>query len=666
MNRIKVHNRKIAAFCTLGTFTCLILSLLEPPMGWVLVLCVCSFVITGYKAQKNSPPLKNSVLNLLAILCISIIIWLASDYGLLKSMINLLVVSCCLKILNLHHTGDYQMVASIQLFLIGCGLIFHQSLGYSIFYCCLIVMLFCALHAIKVRETNYKNYSKQTLLLVLQAVPIALVLFFVTPKLNPLWKMPVAKGSQTGLSEKMTPGDIANLAKSDELVFRAEFAGDLPKPQERYWRAIVLDEFDGKTWSISERAKNFPLPSEVQFQGKSLDYSVIAEPTSTNWLYSLDIPILIQGLSTQRIISTQQFQLQSRTPLHSKGLYVVKSFIEQPLNIYNGFENTSFYLQTPTTGNPKTVEYVLNNISPSMSTRQKIDQLNALFADDDFKYSLTPPLMQTNPIDQFLFDKKTGFCSHYASAMAYMLRIANVPARIVTGYQGGELQSNNVISVHQFDAHAWVEAWDKDLGWIRTDPTAIVAPNRVLAGLLSSLENRAEFRNESPFSLSLLQDYALLNNLRLLLAEIDHTWSQSILRYNQESQKSLLKKIFGDMSPRSFSYAIIGSFVVIGIFIALLFIPRQRENKKEEQKWLETVFSLLEKQGHRKENSETLQQFSQRISPSLNSTASKSLRYITKVYYQWHYSQKTHSEPFAAVKDKMKKQLSTLKAAIKK
>jgi transglutaminase-like putative cysteine protease len=597
-------------------------------------------------------------------MCIAILIWWAKDYGLLKTMINLLVVACCLKILNLHFTGDYQMVASIQLFLIGCGLIFHQNLAYSLFYCSLIIMLFCALHAIKIRETTYTLYTKQTLLLIAQAVPIAIILFFVTPKLTPLWKMPVAKSSQTGLSESMTPGDIASLAKSDELVFRAEFKGELPAPNERYWRAIVLDEFDGKTWSIAEKPKRYPLPSEVTFTGKALDYVVIAEPTSTNWLYSLDIPVIIQSLSTQGMSVNQQFQLQTKNPLHAKGLYVVKSFVEQALNIYKGYEDTARYLQIPNRGNNKTVNYVLNNISPSMSTREKLNRLNSVFADNDFTYSLSPPLMQQNPIDQFLFEDRIGFCSHYASALTYMLRLANVPARIVTGYQGGEVQSENVISVHQYDAHAWVEAWDDELGWIRSDPTAIVAPNRVLSGLLSSAQNREEFRSESPFSLTLLQDYTLFNDLRLLLAEIDHSWSQSVLRYSQESQRSLLKKIFGDMTERSFFYVLIGSFIIIGLFIAILFIPRNRIKRNAEQKWLLKLYKLLSRQGYTKQEHETLQQFYDRIASHLNQQTRKALQFVINQYYQWQYNTHDKQTNFSTVETKTKKQMQVVKQHI--
>jgi transglutaminase-like putative cysteine protease len=662
MQRIKVYNRKIASLTTLGTFAALIISLIEPLMGWVLVLCTCSFCITLYKSIKHSSPLKNSILNLLAILCISILIWLATDYGLLTTMINLLVVACCLKILNLHHTGDYQMVLSIQLFLVACGLIFHQSLLNSLFYALLVILIFCVLHAIKIKETSLIIYSKHTGILLLQAIPIAALLFFVTPKLSPLWQMPINKSTTTGLSEKMTPGDIANLAKSDELVFRAEFTGPLPSPQERYWRAIVLDEFDGKSWSISKTDSSFDGPKTIEYQGQSLDYIVIAQPTSTKWLYSLDIPILIRGLSTQTISTNQQFQLTGSGPLHTQGLYAIKSFIEQPLNIYKGYENLSQYLQIPRSGNPDTVDFVSQNINSSMTTQEKIDKLTSTFLSNDFSYTLSPPLMQSAPIDEFLFKNKAGFCSHYASALTYMLRLADVPARIVTGYQGGEVQSNNVISVHQFDAHAWVEAWDNDKGWLRIDPTAIVAPNRVLSGLLSMIQNRREFREQSPFSLTNLKEYAVFNQLRLLMAQIDHTWDQSILSYNQERQKSLLKRIFGNMKAESFTYALIGSFVIIGLFIGLLFLPKRNPKTSDEGKWINKLFQLFEKQKILRMDNETLQQFSQRINPQLTPLATNALGFIVKEYYEWKYTNLQQKTAFEILRVRLHKHVMVLKS----
>lgn len=664
MQRIKVYNRKIASFTTLATFAVLIISLVEPLMGWVLVLCGCSFCITLYKSIKQSSPLKNSILNLLAILCISILIWLATDYGLLKTMINLLVVACCLKILNLHYTGDYQMVVSIQLFLVACGLIFHQSLLNSLFYALLVILMFCVLHAIKIKETTLNIYSKHTVVLLLQAIPIAALLFFVTPKLSPLWQMPINKSNTTGLAEKMTPGDIANLAKSDELVFRAEFTGALPPPQQRYWRAIVLDEFDGKSWSISKTDTSFDGPKTIEFQGQSLDYVVIAQPTSTKWLYSLDIPILIRGLSTQTISTNQQFQLTASTPLYNQGLYAVKSFIEQPLNIYKGYENLSQYLQTPAIGNPETVDFVIQRVNSSMTTQEKIDKLTSIFLNNNFSYTLSPPLMQSAPIDEFLFKNKAGFCSHYASALTYMLRLADVPARIVTGYQGGEVQSGNVISVHQFDAHAWVEAWDKEKGWMRIDPTAIVAPNRVLSGLLSMIQNRREFRQQSPFSLTNLKEYAVFNQLRLLMAKIDHTWDQSILSYNQEKQKSLLKKLFGNMKAETFSYALIGSFIVIGLFIILLFLPKRKAKKSDEIIWINTLFKLFEKQKILRVENETLQQFSQRINSQLTPQATSALNVIVAEYYEWKYTQIQQKTAFELLRVRLHKHIMTIQSQL--
>jgi len=554
------------------------------------------------------------------------------------------------------------VVASIQLFLVSCGLIFHQSLLNSLFYAFLVILIFCVLHAIKIKQTELKTYSKHTLILILQAVPIAALLFFVTPKLSPLWQMPVNQSNKTGLSEKMTPGDIAHLAKSDELVFRAEFTGLMPSPQQRYWRAIVLDEFDGKSWSISNTNNSFDGPQTIEFQGPALDYVVIAQPTSTQWLYSLDIPILIQGLSMQTISTTQQFQLTGRTPLYTQGLYTVKSFIEQPLNIYKGYENLSQYLQIPSSGNPETVEFVAENITTSMTTQDKIDRLTSTFSHRDFSYTLSPPLMQSAPIDEFLFEKKAGFCSHYASALTYMLRLANVPARIVTGYQGGEVQSGNVISVHQFDAHAWVEAWDNHKGWMRIDPTAIVAPNRVLSGLLSMVQNRQEFRKQSPFSLTNLKEYVVFNQLRLFIANIDHTWDQSILSYNQERQKSLFKKIFGNMKAVNFSYALIGSFVSIGLFISLLFIPKRKAKESDEMKWINKLFQLFEKQNIPRIENETLQQFSQRIQPQLKPPATNAMAFIVKEYYEWKYTSLRQQTPFKILKNRLYKHIVTLQS----
>jgi len=643
---------KLTPLAIVFAFACVFFSVQSSLMGWVLVLCACCFCIALYKALVGTQRrIENRTLNLLSIFCIAILLWYAGDFGLLRTMINLMMVACCLKLINLHRKADYQIVSMTLLFLIACGMIFHQDLTATLFFSIIILLIFAALNALEQPKSSINKNIKDATVLVLQALPVTLLLFIVTPKLSPLWQMPAAKSTQTGLSETVTPGDIAELAKSTDLVFRAEFSGPLPSPDERYWRSIVLDYFDGKSWSIAKQnydSYNWQAPSDNS--NKKYEYVVIAEPTSTRWLYSLDIPEVRQDIGIQNIRFNQRYQLSLDNPLYKQGLYVLNSYPALALTLFSQIQDIERYLQVPENTNPRTQDYIKTITNDNMSVDSKIQAIAAHFANHPFKYTLAPPLMPTDPVDTFLFDQQLGFCSHYASAFTYMLRLAGIPARIVTGYQGGEQQSQSLISIYQYDAHAWVEAWQPDKGWVRYDPTAIVAPNRVISGLIDSLTNGQEFRQEASFAFLLFKDFPLLNEIRLILAEIDHSWSESILGFNQDTQKSLLKDMFGNLDATNMSYVLLGSFILIAIFIGTILLIKSHQPRSEWQKLNQHFNQKLSKRGFVKNTGETLADFISRVKPNLDEHSADTLDQYQRAYYVYQYQSHQNPEALQQIK----------------
>lgn len=553
--------------------------------------------------------------------------------------------------INLHRKSDYQAVSVTLLFLVACGLIFHQEIQYTILYCGIVAILFIIVNSTEFSNQQQNLNVSHSLSILMQSIPIAVILFIATPKLPPLWQVPKGEGNETGLSESITPGDIADLAQSDDLVFRAEFTDKVPRNDERYWRAIVLDVFDGTTWSISAQDENnfnwYNTTLNDYEQERTFEYVVIAEPNTNKWLYSIDVPRVTDSSANTSLNFNSLYQLRASSPLYTQTVYTLTSYPDLPLRIFNENQRIRSYLQVPNDGNPRTREFIKASISTDMSFEQKLAKLQQVFLEQDFAYTLQPPVMPNDPVDIFLFDAQTGFCSHYASSFAYMLRLAGVPSRLVTGYQGGEEQINKVISVHQFDAHAWVEAYHPEQGWLRFDPTALVAPDRISDGLRESLENQDEFLSQSPFSLAKLQDLPLLGPLRTMLASIDYKWSQGVLGFDQDSQRSMLKQLFGEISARVMSFALALAFIGIAIFLGLIFVLKSRIPKTDIEKINRRFLRKIKRKGFEKQCNETISQIVQRIikEPSqYRHINEQALRRFHEVYLQAMYVEQAPSD----------------------
>jgi len=623
----------------LAVFVVILGTLNHVLMSWIWVLSACAVVIALLRVTKKLPGIKNITLNLLAIFCMLLLVYLASDFGLMATMVNLLVVAGCLKLINMQSSNDYYVMLSIQVLLIACGLVYHQSLMYSVCYFLIIVMLLVSAFIVNRGSLALIACYKQSIKMIIQTVPIAIALFVVAPRLPPFWQTVVDKSAQTGLSETLSPGDIANLAKTDDLVFRAEFSGSVPPPQQRYWRSIILDYFDGKTWSINSEGTNNISPEMKPLSGDSYQYLVMAEPNHTKWLYSLDTPVLQDTISGAPLQINWQYQLFKPDISTQPSLYIVRSYYNALLDQFDGANDSEKYLQVPEDSNPKTRKWLSQNISHSMSFSTKLETLNSYFTTQNFRYTLRPPLMPSNAIDAFLFDYQQGFCSHYASALTYMLRLANIPARMVAGYQGGELESEKILSVRQYDAHAWVEAYHPEKGWLRLDPTALIAPNRALSGLMSSLSaHESEYFNQQEKGIFHSQ---LFDEIRQTLAIIDFNWNTLVLGFSQDSQVSLIEKIFGELNQKTITTFLILSIVCISLFLAVVFLPYKKWFSFNRPNALQNVLRKLQQMGFVRKTQEPLQVFYSRIEPQLSAELRHMLTQFIALYYEVHYKHAT-------------------------
>jgi transglutaminase-like putative cysteine protease len=367
-----------------------------------------------------------------------------------------------------------------------------------------------------------------------QALPIALILWLFFPRLDsPFWRMPADKSvAETGLSDSMSPGDIIKLALSDEVAFRVRFEGPVPPAAELYWRGPVLHDFDGREWRRTGSGSAQP-PVLVGI-GAAYRYVLSLEPSRHNWIFALDWPDrwdLAAGSLTGDYMLVQSAPLSR--PIDVTAVSHTRVRTGEPLP--DAVRRRD--LRLPPARNPRTLALAreLRRAHPD-----ELDYARAvldLFRREEFFYTLEPPPLGADSVDEFLFDTRRGFCGHYASAFAVLMRAAGIPARVVTGYQGGLYNRYGGYRIlHQSDAHAWNEIWIDGTGWVRFDPTSAIVPARVdhsIAEALAAGESAA----------GRWRPFAWLADVRLGLDALGQLWRQRILQFNQLSQLQLLASL---------------------------------------------------------------------------------------------------------------------------
>lgn len=370
-------------------------------------------------------------------------------------------------------------------------------------------------------------------LMILQALPFLLVLYLLFPRVSgPLWGLPQdAGGGKTGLSDQMSPGTIAELAMSSDIAFRARFDGPLPSPGKLYWRGPVMEDYDGVTW---RRPPLFGAAPTVAPLSPPVTYDVTLEPHDQRWLLALDAPTAVPADAAL----TPSLSVVSRSPVVQRQRYTVTSVPDYRFNVQESASALRRNSALPSGRNPRTVALAQEWRRSGDKPEQLVQRALAFFRERGFTYTLHPDRLGQNPMDDFLFLTHRGFCEHYASAFVVLMRAAGVPARVVGGYLGGELNPlDGYLVVRQSDAHAWAEVWLADRGWVRVDPTAVVSPARLESGLAASVPV-----NESLPAL-MAPDARWLRDLRYRWEAANNAWNQWVLGYNPQLQRELLTRL---------------------------------------------------------------------------------------------------------------------------
>ncbi|GGM12457.1 transglutaminaseTgpA domain-containing protein [Deinococcus aerophilus] len=366
------------------------------------------------------------------------------------------------------------------------------------------------------------------------AVPLALALFVLFPRPeSPLWRLPVSAGAVTGLSSVIRAGDYSDLAQSRAVAFRADFAGAVPAPAERYWRGPVYEAYAGEAWTqgfLGSAVPSVGVPSiEVQADGPNWSYTLTLEPSNMPWLLALDTPVSLPP----DVLLTTAFQAVSSRPVTSRRRVALESRSAQ-LGVREDPRRLNFNLALPPGESPRAA--ALGQSWQTLPPQGRIDAALTLLGTGGFSYTLSPPLLPAhNRVDAFLFGTRQGFCEHYAQAFTFLMRAAGLPARIVGGYLGGEENPDGgYLIVRQQDAHAWAEVWLPGQGWVRVDPTAVVAPARVSAGLTTALSRPQAAAAPTPTP---------LNRWSLRLDALQNRWNAVVVGYDGAQQRALLGRV---------------------------------------------------------------------------------------------------------------------------
>ncbi len=538
----------------------------------------------------------------------------------LDAGVVLLIAAFMLKLVEMRTRRDALVLILLGFFAVVTAYLFDDSLLAALFSLLPVTALLAALIGLQQSAFAMRPWPTVRLAggLLLQALPLMLLLFVFFPRLGPLWSLPLPSDQGvTGLSDSMAPGDIAELSRSTELAFRASFDGAVPPRNQLYWRALTLERFDGRRWSQSAEGQSATPPSWEK-RGEPLSYSIIMQPSARSWLFSLDVATT--DLAQTRLMG--DFRLQRRQPVEQTLLYRVTSWpqaLREPEALGGGWRHA---LQLPEQGDPRSRAWALELKRQYPEPQALVQALLRHFNREPYAYTLRPPPVGADSIDEFLFRTRSGFCAHYAGAMTFVLRAAGIPARVVAGYQGGELgAAGNYLQVRQFDAHAWVEYWRPGQGWVSVDPTFQVAPERIEQGLEQALAGEQSFLEGSPLSLLRYRNISWLNQLRLGWDNLNYGWQRWVLSYQGEQQIQLFQHWFGRLDARDLVLALVGGGgLLLGPLALLLFKPWRRE-RDLQQRLYRHFERLLLRHGLRRAAGEGARAFAERAAQALPAQA---------------------------------------------
>lgn len=501
--------------------------------------------------------------------------------------VALLVLFLGLKLMEMRARRDLFVVIFLCCFLLLTGYFHSQGILMGAATMVAVLTLVASMLTMQFRqeEIPVRRRLRYAGVLLLQAVPVAAALFVLFPRPSgPLWGLPDdAFGGRTGLSDSMSPGEIANLSESEEVVMRVRFEGEAPPVASMYWRGPAFGDFDGRVWRPSRYGAAAPPQPEVRFDDDRrgpLRYSATLEPSAGRWVLALETATRVPVLGAQRIMVTPTFELVAGSALADRVRFEGEARLDAQIGRNETPASLRNWLELPPGFNPLTLAMAARWRADGLASSEAlVERAMDWLRRDRFTYTHTPALLGRHSVDEFLFETKAGFCEHFSSAFVFLMRALGVPARVVTGYQGAERNEvDDYWIVRQSHAHAWAEVWTAGRGWIRVDPTSAVDPERIQRGNPSSRAGRET-------AAGAFAGQAWLRGWLLQVDSLTHAWNQWVLSYDTGRQRSLLGRFGLDITDwREAAGALAG---VLGLLLAIVALatlrPRMPRDPVERQ-----------------------------------------------------------------------------------
>ncbi len=606
--------------------------------SWTIAFCLAALLIRFVAGWQRRPLPSRPLLFTFAAVAITGVLF---SYGSLfgrDSGVTLLLAMTVLKLLEMRSRRDITVAVVLCYFLAITNFFYNQTMFtalYSIGAAWLITGTMVSLEH-RAEPARFQQLLRTSGILLAQAVPVMLILFVLFPRVEgPLWGLPrIQNSGRTGLSDQMSPGSLSRLSLSDQIAFRANFDGPPPDTKKLYWRGPVLWDYDGRTWSAGQRITLTSL--RYDSLGPSLRYDVTLEPHDQRWMFMIDLPSRLPDKS----VLTRDYQVMSFRPIRQRLRYSAES---NPLYragteaLPNELDRA---LALPPDAAPRTRGMVRQWHAEGLSPLDIAKRALNLYREQPFIYTLEPPPLERDPVDQFLFETRRGFCEHFASSFAVMMRAAGVPTRVVTGYLGGEINPvDGYLVVRQSEAHAWNEIWTPDEGWVRVDPTAVVSPLRIERGLFNALPDT------DPQPLLRRTQLEWLIGMRHQWDAVTNAWNQWVLGYSQERQNRFLSSFgFSNVGWQDMIITLmVATGVIIGIFAVGMFLRLRSKTTDAVQKLWLRYCKVMATRGIVRRASEGPSDFTQRVADRFPALRERVVR-IGELYIDLRYGHKTDTK----------------------
>lgn len=543
-------------------------------------------------------------LPLLALLVLAVVARYGNVFGLVPGT-ALAAGLLVLKLLETETPRDARVGMGFACFTLMAALLFDQSLVATLAVALGLLPPLAALRSLepgrRAPAALWREWLPGMRLLAV-ALPLAVLAFLLVPRLSsPLWGAPNVDQQRSGLADSMTPAGFTQLLVDDSPALRVSFDGPPPPPGLRYFRAYVMSHYDGASWTYRDVANQPPAPIEA---AGGIRYRISLEPTRQRVLPTLDMPLAAPpgaSLRRDRVVIADK-------PVDKLRDYTVSSATAYRLEPQLGRHHAR-WLQLPAGFNPRT-------LALGQSWRRQygnddaaiVRAALALFHDGGFRYTLAPAPLGRNAMDDFLFDTREGFCEHYASAFTVLMRAAGIPARVVTGYQGGYWNAiGHYLLVRNSDAHAWSEVWLAGKGWVRVDPTAAVRPQRISLGAAAAAPG-----GQLPW-----YQVGWLQSLRNHWDIVNRWWNQGVNGFNALRQRGLLRPFGIDRTDTSTLALLLAASCTLAMLIGLSWVWRRREPEDAVRAALRQLERKLARLGVVRQTGEGPRDYLQRAAAAL-------------------------------------------------